>query len=131
MKEVMTVKRLFCVKLFLSLVLIFVFAGGAAALETFNLNFTLYNESGYSFKRVFVRPSHLNEKWSRVNIRPLRSGYHIKIDTSNCGVLARKNYLRYWDIRVYYGDTWHQWEGIRLSAITQFWVDSDFYATWD
>lgn len=60
-----------------------------------------------------------------------RSGYHIKITSANCGVLQRKNYLRYWDIRVYYGDTWHEWSGIRLSAITQVWVDSDFYASWD
>ena len=124
-------KRLFLVKLLLGLSLIFSAAGSAVALETYNLNFTLYNESGYTFGQVWVRPSHLNERWSRVNIRPLRSGYHIKITSDSCGVLARKNYLRYWDVRVYTGSTPHEWTSIRLSAITQLWIDDDFYASWD
>ena len=116
----------------LAMLLAAVMAGAASA---YNLNFTIYNESGWTFKQIWVSP-HGASKWNgntdRVNVRPLRSGYNIRIDTSNSRRMRNNTGTRKWDIRVYYGDdSWHQWRDIDLSRITQFWVDSDFDATWD
>ncbi len=117
-------------KFLLSVLLISVIATAASA--EFNLNFTLHNNSGYTFKEVWVSP-HNNSEWhastDRVNMRPLRSGYYTKITFNNVS-RARRN-ERYWDLRVYYADTWHEWRNIRFSAITDIWVDRNFYARWE
>ena len=105
----------------LAVLLVAVAASTAAA---YNLNFTLYNETGYNITRMMASPSG-NDEWDpdldTITPGRLRNGYHSRITFNNVNRYRRNS--SHWDLRLYYAGRWHEWHNIPLSRVSRVYVN--------
>ena len=103
-----------------ALILAMVMIGTAGA---FSLNFTLYNSSGWNFKRIWLSPAG-NKKWNAARdvvkngslTSTLSNGHNMRITFDNVSQ-ARRN-VSTWDLRVdTYDGKKHEFHNIPLSQI--------------
>lgn len=121
-------KRLSCLSLLLSLLLWLALAGSALASQ----DFVLSNESGWTFRNVWLSPSG-NKKWQtrdKLKMNPLKSGWHTTIINFHNG--SRSN-IRYWDLRVdLTNGEKHEWHRLDLLEISKIEIDEEWTAHhWD
>lgn len=108
-------------KFFIALLLAVILTSSAFA--EMAQNFKLVNNSGRTFRRVWVGPSS-NRRWSdadKVNMNPLKSGWHTTINFHN----HKRRNVRYWDLRVDLtnGKKW-EWHDLDLFEIYEIEIDS-------
>ena len=108
------------IKLLSALLLAMVMTSTAGA---YNLNFTLYNYSGWNFKRIWLSPAG-NGRWnpnrdivlSGSRVSTLSNGNYMNITFENVSQ-ARRNVTK-WDLRVYTSDgNKHEFRNIPLASI--------------
>ena len=114
-------RKPFCIKLLAALLLAVVMAGSAGA--AYNLNFTLYNRSGWFFRRIWLSPSG-NKQWNpnrdvvshgRTDTT-LSSGNSTRITFDN--VSQERRNVATWDLRIDGSDgKKHEFHNIPLSQI--------------
>ncbi len=108
-----------------------VLIAGAAAAD-YNLSFNLSNESGWTFKNVYLTPTQ-NLEWDRstdrVRMSPLKSGYHVKIsEYFKSASKARRN-CKYWNLRVEYGKGQIKvWSELDLTDMLKIEIDRNWVA---
>jgi len=114
-------RKLSCTKFLLAVIVILVMAGTAGA--AYNLNFTLYNNSGWYFRKIWLSPSG-NKKWnanrdvvSHGNTpSTLASGHNTRITFDN--VSSERRNVATWDLRIDASDgKKHEFHDIPLSQI--------------
>ncbi|MBQ2616352.1 MAG: hypothetical protein IJG51_08305 [Synergistaceae bacterium] len=113
-------KRKFCVMSLSVLLLAMVMTGTAGA---FSLNFTLYNNSGWNFKKIWLSPAG-NRKWNPARdvvkngsrTSTLSNGHNMHITFDN--VSQERRNVDTWDLRVDTSDgKKHEFHNIPLSQI--------------
>ena len=97
----------------------------AAAVRNGTAVFTLHNHSGYTFREVWIIPGEEGASGGgKLNIKPLESGYKVKITIRNAS--QHEN----WNIRAYYENSGREWTNIPVLGIKDFWVDGSLMARW-
>ncbi|MBQ4432001.1 MAG: hypothetical protein II877_10910 [Synergistaceae bacterium] len=122
-------KKSFTVFLLLFVAAVLFYAPEPASADIY---FTLSNESGRTFKEIWVGPSS-NEKWLERDrfenrdgsITSLRSGYHVELWPNMNG----RQDVRYWDIKVVTPDgRKHEYHNIDMYIVNHIEIDRSYEA---